>query len=51
MASEHKKAKLKNSHLWKGGLKDKTKLKRVGFFNSAFRQKMKKEGKDELKQE
>ncbi len=41
MSSEKKKRKLKNSHLWKGGLKLKDlKIKRLAFYTSALRKKL-----------
>jgi len=50
MASENKKRKLKNSHLWRGGLKDKTRLKGIGFYNSAVRQEGKRAANKQINQ-
>ena len=47
MSSKNKKKKLKNSYCWGGALKEKDiKLKRLLFFNSAMRQKLKLKPKD-----
>lgn len=51
MSSENKKKKLKNSYCCKGMLKNKTlKLKRVAFYTSALRKKI-KSSKEKLRKE
>jgi hypothetical protein len=48
MASKNKKKKLKNSYCWGGALKEKDlKIKKILFYNSALRQKLKQQARKE----
>lgn len=49
MSSQNKKKKLKNSGLVPSGLKDKNPCKRINFYNSGLRNKIKNETKKEMK--
>lgn len=49
MASSNKKKKLKNSYCWVGALKEKDlRLKRILFFTSSYRKKIKADTRKEL---